>query len=94
MRVLTSDTFCGAYLMAKGAQFVRLLVDRTGTRDTGTFVFEGDGILELQEEYSRGVASASVKAIRDGVTFLRSRLARELRLPADRPTASSRSLNR
>lgn len=82
MRVLTTDVYCGAYLLTRGARLVDLLVDRTGERESGTFVFEGDDLLRLQEEYSRGEAVAKVKAIRDGVTTLRTRLARALRRAA------------
>lgn len=78
MRVLTNDVFLGAYLMTKG-RLVDLLVDKSGNRDSGTFVFEGEDLLWLQEEYSRGEATAKVKVIRDGVTTLRTRLARALR---------------
>ena len=82
MRVLTTDVFCGAWLMCQGARLVDLLVDRTGQREAGTFVFEGNDLLERQEEYSRGQAVAPVKGIRDGVTALRARLARALRRAA------------
>mgnify|MGYP001561326010 CR=1 FL=1 len=82
MRVLTTDVFCGAYLLAQGAKLVDLLVDRTGSREAGTFVFEGPDVLAHQETYSRGKAVAHVKAIRDGVTELRARLARALRRAA------------
>lgn len=82
MRVLTGDIFCGAYLMTQGARLVDLLVDRTLSRSSGTFVFEGDNLLELQEQYSRGRACASVKGLRDAVTHLRTCLARALREPA------------
>jgi hypothetical protein len=75
MRVLTTDVFAGAYLMTQGARLVDLLVDRTGVRSSGTFVFEGDNLLALQEAYSLGEATARVKDIRDAVTQLRSRLA-------------------
>ena len=79
MRILTTDVFCSAFLMANGARLVDLLVDRTGSRQAGTFVLEGDEkLLEHQEVYSRGEAVASVKAIRDAVTFLRGRLATTL----------------
>jgi hypothetical protein len=79
LRVLTTDVFAGAYLMAHGARLVELLVDRTGARQSGTFVLEGEEVLELHEAYSRGEAVAPVKVIRDGVTALRGRLAAALR---------------
>lgn len=79
MRVLTNDVFAGAFLMARGARMVELLVDRTGPRETGTFVLEGPTALEDHEAYSRGEAVANVKIIREGVTQLRGRLARALR---------------
>jgi hypothetical protein len=79
MRVLTTDVFAGAWLMSRGARLVDLLVDRTGSRDTGTFVLEGPTALGDLEVYSRGEAVANVKAVRDGVTTLRTRLARALR---------------
>jgi hypothetical protein len=79
MRVLTTDVFAGAWVMSRGARLVDLLVDRTGARDTGTFVLEGPTALVDLETYSRGEAVANVKAIRDGVTILRTRLARALR---------------
>jgi len=82
MRVLTTDVFCGAYLLTRGGRLVDLLVDRTAERETGTFVFEGEDLLRHQEDYSRGDATAKVKAIRDAVTSLRTRLARALRRAA------------
>jgi hypothetical protein len=82
MRVLTTDVFCGAYLMTQGARLVDLYVDRSAFKDTGTFVFEGENLLTHQETYSRGQAIARVKAIRDGVTSLRTRLAQSLRRAA------------
>ena len=78
MRVLTTDVFAGAFLMTRGARLVDVLVDRTGARKSATFVFEGERVLEAHEEYSRGQATAPVKAIRDGVTHLRGRLVRAL----------------
>lgn len=84
MRVLTTDVFQGAYLMTQGARLVDLLVDRSGIHPSGTFVFEGDGLLALQAEYSTGRATAPVKAIRDGVTHLRTCLARALRQASSR----------
>jgi hypothetical protein len=75
MRVLTTDVFAGAYLMTQGARLVDLLVDRTGARASGTFILEGNDVLELHEAYCRGDAVAPVKLIRDAVTELRSRLA-------------------
>ncbi len=90
MRVLTTDVFCAALLMAHGAHVVDLLVDRTGARHSGTFVLEGDeALLEHQAAYSRGEAVASVKAIRDGVTFLRGRLAATLERSAGRRRQAS-----
>ena len=79
MRVLTNDVFAGAFLISRGARVVELLVDRTGTRETGTFVLEGPTALDDHETYSRGEAVANVKIIREGVTHLRGRLARALR---------------
>lgn len=80
MRVLTTDTFCGAYLIAGGsARLVEVLVDRTGARESGTFVLEGADLVKHQETYSRGQAMANVKALRDAVTMLRTELARALR---------------
>ncbi len=79
MRLLTSDVFCGAYLLARGATLVDLLIDRSGRRESGTFVFEGpESLLAHQEAYSRGTATANVKELRQGVTALRGRLARAL----------------
>ena len=83
MRVLTSDVFCGAFLLSRGGRLVDLLVDRSGRRQAGTFVFEGEDLLVHQAAYSTGQAVASVKAIRDGVTSLRARLARALERPGD-----------
>ena len=82
MRVLTNDVFAGAYLISRGARVADLLVDRTGARETGTFVLEGPTALEDHETYSRGEAIANVKIIREGVTYLRGRLARALRQAA------------
>lgn len=82
MRVLTNDVFAGSYLLSRGARVVELLVDRTGARETGTFVIEGPTALADHEAYSRGEATANVKVIRDGVTTLRGRLARALRQAA------------
>jgi hypothetical protein len=88
MRVLTTDVFCGAWLMTRGAQLVDLLVDRSPSRSAGTFVFEGTDLVALQEAYSLGEATARVKDLRDAVTELRCRLARALREPTSRrPTA-------
>jgi hypothetical protein len=87
MRVLTNDVFAGAYLLTQGARLVDLLVDRSPNRPCGTFVFEGDDALFQLEEYSRGEAIAPVKEIRDGVSQLRTRLARALRQPAPRRAA-------
>jgi hypothetical protein len=84
MRVMTSDVFCGAFLLARGGRLVDLLVDRSGRRHAGTFVFEGEDLLAYQQEYSTGEAVATVKAIREGVTLLRGRLARALDRPGDR----------
>lgn len=82
MRVLITDVFCGAYLLTQGARIVDLLVDQSGRRKSGTFVLEGEDLLEHQEDYFRGRAHAKVKDIRDGVTELRGRLARALRRAA------------
>ena len=82
MRVLTTDVFCGAWLLARGARLTDLLVDRSGTRDTGTFVLEGPDVLPDHETYCRGEANANVKSIREGVTTLRGRLARALQRAA------------
>jgi hypothetical protein len=81
MRVLTNDVFAGAYLLTQGARLVDLLVDRSPSRPCGTFVLEGDDALHQLEEYSRGEAIAPVKEIRDGVTHLRTCLARALHQP-------------
>lgn len=80
MRVLTTDVFCGSYLFTRGGRLVEILVDRTSRRPSGTFVLEGpDTLLEAQETYSRGEATANVKELREGVTLLRERLAHHLR---------------
>src|SRR5271165_6230433 len=92
MRVLTCDVFLGAFLMAQGAHWVDLLVDKSGGRSTGTFVFEGDqNILAHQELYSMGRAIAPVKEIREGVSFLRGRLAKALREPKSDRVVSVRA---
>ena len=83
MRVLTSDVFCGSYLLARGGRLVDLLVDRSGRRQAGTFVFEGEDLLAVQAAYSTGQAVARVKAIRDGVTSLRAHLARAMERSGD-----------
>lgn len=89
MRVLTTDVFCGAYLLIQGAHLIDLLVDRSRNRPSGTFVLEGDDLLEHQQVYSRGEAVASVKEIRDGVTHLRACLARALHQPAGRRASTA-----
>jgi hypothetical protein len=93
MRVLTADVFAGAYLMSQGARLVELLVDRTGTRSSGTFVLEGNDVLTLHETYCRGEAIAPVKLIRDSVTELRSRLARALERTSPRRQPPTRTSN-
>lgn len=93
MRALTNDVFCGAYLMTRGARLVDLLVDRTGSRSSGTFVFEGNDLLALQEAYSIGEATARVKEIRDAVTELRSRLAQALQKTSPRRQPLARASN-
>ena len=83
MRVLTTDVFCGSYLFTRGGRLVDILVDRASKRPSGTFVFEGPAhLLEAQETYSRGEATANVKELREGVTLLRERLAHRLRQTA------------
>jgi len=72
--------------MTQGALLRELFVDRSGEKAAGTFVLEGDDVLEHQEAYSCGRAMASVKGIRDEVTLLRGVLARHLGLPARRQT--------
>jgi len=90
MRVLTTDVFCAGYLIVRGGRVIDLLVDQTGTRSTGTFVVEGAQVLADHEEYSRGQATANVKALRDAVTALRGRLAETLRRsPVREPRRSS-----
>lgn len=79
MRALTTDVFCAAYLILRGAVLADLIVDGDGRRQTGTFVLEGPEALAGQEEYSRGEAQARVKALRDVVSNLRGELARALR---------------
>ena len=82
MRVLTTDVFCSAWLMARGATLREVLVDRSEARSTGTFVLEGGpNILADHEAYSKGEAVCNVKAIREGVTALRGRLARASSVP-------------
>jgi len=93
MKVLTNDVFCGAYLLTQGARLIDLLVDRTPARACGTFVFEGDNLLDHQEAYSRGEATAPVKHIRDAVTHLRACLARALRESTARPHSHRRVAN-
>ena len=82
MRVLTTDVFAAAWLMARGAALREVLVDRSGARSTGTFCLEGPDVLADHETYSKGEAVANVKAIREGVTALRGRLARALQRAA------------
>ena len=82
MRVLTTDVYAGAWLLTRGGRLVDLLVDCSGGRSSGTFVFEGPDLLAAHETYSRGEAIANVKDIRDGVTTLRGRLAHALRQAA------------
>lgn len=93
MRVLTNDVFCAAWLMTQGGRLVDLLVDRSPSRASGTFVLEGDDLLALQEAYSRGgsEAVAPIKDIRDAVTHLRTCLARALRQPASRESSLART---
>lgn len=80
MRVLTTDVFCGSWLVTRGGRLVEVLVDQRSGRPSGTFVLEGpEDLLGAQEAYSRGEATANVKQIRDGVTLLRGRLAEALR---------------
>lgn len=94
MRALTNDVFCGAFLMTQGARLVELLVDRSSPRSAGTFVFEGEDLLALQQTYSLGEAIARVKDLRDAVSELRTRLAKALRKPTARRPATVRSSNR
>ena len=82
MRVLTTDVFCSAWLVARGARVIDVLVDRSGNRNTGTFIVDGPDVLADHETYARGEAVANVKAIREGVTALRGRLARALQQAA------------
>jgi len=89
MRVLTTDVYCAAFLITQGDRLIDLFVDRSGGKPAGTFVLEGNEVLEHQEAYSRGRAMASVKAIRDGVTLLRGELARALGQAAERRSHSA-----
>ena len=82
MRVLTTDVFCASWLVSGGARVVDVLLDRSGSRSTGTFIVEGPAVLADHETYSKGEAVANVKAIREGVTSLRGRLARALQRAA------------
>ena len=82
MRVLTSDVFAAGWLISRGAVLREVLVDRSGARSTGTFIVEGQTVLEDHETYARGEAVANVKAIRENVTYLRGRLARALQRAA------------
>ena len=82
MRILTTDIFLASFLLSRGARVAELLIDRSGTRGTGTFVLEGPDVLPDHEAYSRGEAVANVRAIREGVTALRGRLARALQRAA------------
>jgi hypothetical protein len=92
MKVLTTDVFCGAYLMIRGrARLVSVLVDGNSNRPSGTFVFEaGDGcdLLDLQEQYSTGRATCPVKELRDAVSQLRAALARALSRPIARRSSA------
>ena len=90
MRALTGDVFLAAYLIvADGGSLVDLIVDGDGHRQSATFVLEAPNAIALQEEYSRGDATAPVKAIRDTVSTLRGELARALRSASSRPKSSS-----
>lgn len=92
MRALTGDVFLAAYLIVAdggGGSLVDLIVDGDGQRQSVTFVLEAPNAIALQEEYSRGEAMASVKAIRDTVSRLRGELARALRRTPSGPWTSS-----
>lgn len=84
MRVLTGDVFCSAYLILQGAVLVDILVQRSPSRSSATFVLEGKDVLAHQEAYVRGQAVGRVQELRNVVTDLRSRLARALREPTSR----------
>ena len=91
MRVLTNDVFAAAFLLTEGSALVGVLVDRSPSRASGTFVLEGDNALEAHEAYCPGEASCRVKALRDAVTHLRACLARALRQPAPRRSSEART---
>ena len=80
MRVTTQDLYCGAYILSKGGALERIeLTEGRNGRPSVTFIFTGDQVETLSQEFQSGKANTNVASFKVAMTHLKDVMFNTLR---------------
>ena len=75
-RIITNDLYLAAFLLCKHCRSFELLYNN---RRRVSFVFYGDNVRELRQEYESGVVRLNVRSFRDNLKSIRRKMDAEQR---------------
>ena len=73
MRIKTKDLYCGAYILSQGGTLeeARLSDDGRKGRPSVTFIFAGENVKELTQEFLGGRAHANLASFKVAINQLK-----------------------
>jgi len=75
-RIITNDLYLAAFLLNQGCEWCGLL--HNGRRRV-SFVFSGERVHELRQEYESGIVKLNVRSFRDNLVTVRRKMDEEQR---------------
>jgi hypothetical protein len=75
-RIITNDLYFAAFLLCQGAEFCSLVHN---DRRRVSFVFSGENVHHLREEYESGIVRLNVRSFRDNLVTVRRTMDAEQR---------------
>ena len=75
-RLITNDLYLAAFLLCRGCEWCGLV---RNDRRRLSFVFSGENVHHLREEYESGIVRLNVRAYRDTLLTVRRRMDEEQR---------------
>jgi len=74
MKVVTTDLYCGAYLLSTGGALEEIKVDRGRRRPSVLFVFSGEDVVLRQREFSSGQAVVNLARFKASMIHLKDQM--------------------
>jgi hypothetical protein len=81
-RIITNDLYFAAFLLCQGAELCSLVHN---DRRRVSFVFAGENVHHLREEYESGIVRLNVRSFRDNLVTVRRKMDTEQRSVAYGP---------